>query len=301
MRLKTQPFQIIKGIIASAFIVSAVMPATSAFAQQPAQEAPPYYQVELIVFETTALKGWTEEFWPHQVPDIETEGSFPIQPNIMFMAPANQEEQTPAEVSEKTPEENSNVTVLPATITLDDPTEETPLPLENRNHAFLLSASQPDLWLLNEEAEKLTPSKGYRILLHASWVQQALPEKSAQPLYFETEAKNEYSPVLTGTVTLHKQRYAHINTTFNLERFIPHKIRDKFARHEDLEPELLPDFWHFHLDQSRKIKPGQLHYIDHPLFGILAQIKRVKPEKLASYQAIAVKDTRTLDNHSSEE
>lgn len=301
MRLKSQTHPMIKGMIASAIIASTTMSALSAYAQQPTQEEPPYYQVELIVFETTALKGWTEEFWPHQVPDIETKGSFPIQPNVMLMTPANLKEQTQTEGGEKTPEDNDNVTVLPATITFDDQAEEKPLALENRNHAFLLSESQPQLWLLNEKAQKLTPRKGYRVLLHASWIQRALPEQSAQPLYFETEAENEYSPVLTGTVTLYKQRYAHINTTFNLERFIPFKIRDKFARHEDLEPELLPDFWHFHLEQSRKIKPGQLHYIDHPLFGILAQIKRVKPEELASYQAIAVKDARTLDKNASKE
>lgn len=38
-------------------------------------EAPPKYQVELIVFETLALKGWTEEVWEENPEIIDTEGT----------------------------------------------------------------------------------------------------------------------------------------------------------------------------------------------------------------------------------
>ncbi len=269
---------------------------------------PPLYQVELIVFETTALRGWTEEYWPHQVPEVPTDDAYPIQPSVILEAPL---EDSLIESENNSPQVQV-IGLPPETLQaepLDDNTtpnelERTAKTVENRTQAFLLkpdesveqlpnpNAENKSLWLLNTEASKLVPRKGYHILIHQSWVQQGLPPQEAQPIYFENDPKSEYSSALTGTVKLYKTRYAHIETHFNLERLIPSRIREKFALHEDLTEDLLPDYWTFKLKQARKIKPGQLHYIDHPIFGILVQIKRLKPEQLPYYQAHALPTTQ---------
>ncbi|GAB6034155.1 CsiV family protein [Galenea microaerophila] len=280
-------------------------------APQDPSEQPPLYQVEIIVFETTALRGWTEEFWPHQVPEIPTDNAYPIQPGVVLVPPADQ---TPIQIesdsqvqvigvqTETLQAESLDTTQDTDKDTAADLNERTADTVENRTHAFLLAPDDsnsdntqtPSLWLLNTEASKLVPSKGYRILLHQSWVQEGLPPSQAQPIYFENEPQSEYQSALTGTVKLYKTRYAHIETHFNLERFIPTPIREKFAQHEDIDADQMPDYWTFQLQQARKIKPGQLHYIDHPLFGILMQIKRLKPEQLPLYQSHAVSQTVPL-------
>ncbi|GEM_PF-1197506 len=264
------------------------------------KETPPIYQVELIVFETTALRGWTEEYWPHQVPEVPTDDAYPIQPGVILETPLSELPETVETDSDQVKIQGIESTQLtPQTLDETDQTENqienqtnsterTAETIENRTQAQLLQPDAPNsdtpLWLLNTEASKMTPAKGYHILIHQSWIQQGLPPKQAQPIYFENEPQSEYTSALSGTLKLYKTRYAHIEANFNLQRFIPKRIRDKFAQHEDLTPDLLPDYWTFNLNQARKIKPGQLHYIDHPIFGILTKIKRLKPEEIPLYQ-----------------
>ena len=260
------------------------------------KDKPPVYQVELIVFETTALRGWTEEYWPHQVPEVPTDDAYPIQPGVVLETPLSELPETVETDSDQVTIQGIESTQLTPqsldeteqTEKQTESTERTAKTIENRTQAQLLQPDAPNsespLWLLNTEASKMTPVKGYHILIHQSWIQQGLPPKQAQPIYFENEPQSEYTSALSGTLKLYKTRYAHIEANFNLQRFIPKRIREKFAQHEDLTPDLLPDYWTFNLNQARKIKPGQLHYIDHPIFGILAKIKRLKPKEIPLYQ-----------------
>lgn len=296
----------------------------SSTAQAVPKETPPQlplYQVEIIVFETTALRGWTEEYWPHQVPEVPTEEAYPIQPGVVLEIPL-EDSPTPfepennnyqvqviglqSETLQAEPLEGEGAENEPMSESTNE-LERTAETVENRTQAFLLMpdekpvkqlpnpiAKNKPLWLLNTEANKLVPRKGYRILIHQSWVQLGLPPQQAQPIYFENSPQSKYRSALTGTVKLYKTRYAHIETHFNLERLIPNRIREKFALHEDLTEDQLPDHWTFKLQQARKIKPGQLHYIDHPTFGILVQIKRLKPEQRPYYQAHALSTTKQM-------
>jgi len=240
---------------------------------------PPSYQIEVILFETTALRGWTEEYWPYQVPEVPIQDAYPIQPGVTLEIPQKLPK-LPQAAQENVQILGLNTQPLQVENLETDPNTEKTLYIErnaqttpNQNQAYLI---QPTDWLLTNEAQKLTPEKGYRILIHQSWIQKGHPPKQAQPIYLENQPKTEYSSALTGTVKLYKTRYAHIEFHFNLERFIPKRIRNKFAQNQDLTDEQLPDYWTFKLQQARKIKPGQLHYIDHPIFGILVQIKRIQ-------------------------
>lgn len=178
----------------------------------------PQYQVEMIVFETTALRGWTEETWPIIDYDFLLDGSVPA-------------------VS---------------------------LPDEN--------------FLLTEVAAKLQPKKGYRILVHQSWNIFGLPELKSTPIQFENAPQNLYQTKALGTMRFYKSRYAHIDLDLSIERYIPKKVREKFAEQQYLDINNMPDHWRFEHRASRKIKTGELHYIDHPLFGALLKIQRIKQD-----------------------
>jgi hypothetical protein len=173
----------------------------------------PIFKVEIIIFESLALKGWTEEHWPIDIDKIDTK----------------------------------NAIYLPS------------LPKTSN--------------LLNQQAKKMTRRMGYNILLHKSWLVEAKSEKNARPILLRVEPISEYSSSIDGQLTFYKSRYPHIKLNLELERIIPEKIKEIFSKQQNIELEYLPSFWKFQLKESRKINSNQLHYIDHPLFGALVQIK----------------------------
>ena len=182
-------------------------------AQAETEQDLPKYQVELIVFETLALRGWTEEYWREDLPLIDMEG------------------------------------------TLDVPS----LPEQQ--------------FMLASEEEKMTPEKGYYILYHRSWILQGASEENSQPLKIELLPEEDYQPKLSGTLKFYKSRYAHVRLHLELERKIPQQVKEEFATNQSMDPELLPEFWRFQLQEARKVKSGELHYFDHPIFGALVKIQ----------------------------
>ncbi|MGC9385794.1 MAG: peptidoglycan binding protein CsiV [Hydrogenovibrio sp.] len=175
-------------------------------------EGLPKYQVELIVFESLALRGWTEEYWPEIPP-----------------------------------------------IWIDNAVSLTPLPSSQR--------------MLNSEARKMTTQRGYRILYHEGWVLYGKPENQSRLIRIESLPEKSYESKLLGSLLFYKSRFAHVQLDLELERIIPKRIRQAFAENEHLTEAELPAFWRFELRESRKVKSGELHYFDHPLFGAILKIQ----------------------------
>ena len=187
------------------------------------------YQVEVLVFETGALRGWTEEFWPRVEQDAP--GSPWVLDDILgghlpSMAPA-----------------------------------------------WMKQIRRGSNGLLRPALQKLTPAKGYRVVLHQSWIQPLLPPSQAKPL--EVFGRSSVGSTLRGTVKLYRRRYAHLRLNLDLERRIPSAVRERFIQHQNLSADEVPDHWRFQLKESRKMRSGEWHYFDHPLFGILAVIRKL--------------------------
>ncbi len=123
---------------------------------------------------------------------------------------------------------------------------------------------------LNDVAAKV--AKNYRILFHQAWSQNAYSPKKTPTVLIESDRSG--SSNLLGTVKLYKTRFAHVQFDLEVEKRIPSKIREAVAQNQQVDLEYLPTHWRFNLVESRKIKPGELHYIDHPLFGILVKIHK---------------------------
>jgi len=193
-------------------VTSLIFISQNAFAQLPS------YKIEVIVFESLATKGWTEEYWPDE---IET----PSTQNSTSVFTRNQK----------------------------------PLWINKRNHS------------LDGAARKLN-KKGYRVIAHQAWSQVAYPKKNAPTVLIENDQGKGSN--LLGTVRLYKTRYAHVDFDLEFERRIPGKILQAFVQNQKIASDEIPTHWRFVLKESRKIKPGELHYIDHPLFGVLVQITK---------------------------
>lgn len=131
----------------------------------------------------------------------------------------------------------------------------------------------------------LEQSPDYRVLEHLSWRQPGLPPDSARPVHIEAgpdysgrfpqsqrdkfrEADNGYEPTdftdslrqLEGMVEVKLRRYLHVETDLvyrqpggEANRLIEARVRN-----------------------FRRMRSGELHYLDHPLLGILVQITPVE-------------------------
>lgn len=190
------------------------------FYTQNVQAQTPTYKIEVIVFESLALKGWTEEYWPAEVALPDTSNS-----SSVF---------------------NTN---------------KRPLFINNSSQSMAGKANA-----LNK--------KGYRVLFHKAWTQLAYPNKNTTKTLLE--ASNKYGTNMLGTVRLYKTRFAHVNFDLHFDRRIPSKVRTSFANSQKMSEAELPSHWRFSLSESRKIRPGEFHYLDHPLFGVLVRITKLK-------------------------
>lgn len=252
---------------------------------------PPLYQVEVVVFTTGALAGWTEEFWPWPAklktlltPAGENDINAVEQPENM------------AQPGENAPNDSTG-TLKPAFVPgaeNGDPAKLGEAPLNEGSQSASLDAlldGQPPAWapgwmervrpvppaqrLLDDAVARLSPKRGYRVLLHRAWIQPAVPD--ARSRFIAVTGADAYGDSADLSVRFHLDRYAHVNLDLEITRRIPKTVREAFAAHEGIPLEQLPEFWTFHQTAHRKLKSGEWHYIDHPLFGTLVVINRVQP------------------------
>ena len=185
---------------------------------------PPQVQVEVIVFQSLALRGWTEEYWPDLIELPPTENA------IHF---------------------NST-----------------------QAYARLVDA---DRLTLKDELAKMTTAQGYDVLAHFAWQQPALDRENAKPILIDqfVQRRRLESSILFGTIRMYQERFAHVDVHLELDRQIPTRIRERFAEHQQIDSDWMTEGWRFQLNESRRVRYGQLHYLDHPIFGVLIKVDRV--------------------------
>lgn len=190
-----------------------------------ANDSLPQVYVEVIIFQSLALKGWTEEYWPENQPLPNT----------------------------------SNVTVL------------------NGQDGYARRVGDEQL-TLQQERSRMTTDRGYDVLAHFGWIQNAYPRSQAKPIFIDAgiQKRRVGASNLFGTITMYQGRFNHIEIDLELDRRIPHLARERFAEQQQIDLEWLPESWRFQIQESRRVRPGQLHYIDHPIYGILVKVDPIR-------------------------
>ncbi|HEY5718179.1 MAG TPA: CsiV family protein [Motiliproteus sp.] len=150
--------------------------------------------------------------------------------------------------------------------------------------------------------------QGYRPLFHAAWRQPTLERDQEHPIYLESDERlANGAPALQGSITLSLSRYLHFDSDLYFSTPLPlgwtsqrpltaaeqaaHVAEETLTEQALLGPwdsfelnpsstaslssELIqPEVQHLtlHLAQSRRMRSGELHYIDHPMLGILLRV-----------------------------
>ncbi|MEM8843769.1 MAG: CsiV family protein [Pseudomonadota bacterium] len=154
-------------------------------------------------------------------------------------------------------------------------------------------------YILNEQVRKLDNSRQYRVLKHFAWRQPVVDRDSAKPIliktgfdfsglypertfqqieFSDTEPYPEDESIdgvweLEGTLNVVITRYLHIysDLVYRMERSNPLYTNDA------LQPEqVLVDY---EVNSHRRMRSGELHYIDHPIVGILVEATPIEEEE----------------------
>lgn len=150
---------------------------------------------------------------------------------------------------------------------------------------------------LADQVSALTASGKYRILEHVAWLQPGLAKRQAIPvriqagldysyefgehvpvqLFTEDQGMQEEHAIseLDGTVKVVLGRYLHVFTDLVYRRPVDKNTGAEPVTDVSGNDRVLADF---PLKIHRKMRSKELHYIDHPLFGILVEIRPAQSE-----------------------
>jgi len=162
----------------------------------------------------------------------------------------------------------------------------------------LLPANQFEL---NNLHRRIREDTDKRLLLHAAWRQPVEAHGVAEPVLIQTGEQYGILFEVEGMVTLKKSRHLHIDTDLVYTKFqrqllnngLHWEIFDRQASVpplDNLSADMLGRFSSSThqaseyqaelttaLRQTRRIKPSELHYLDHPLLGMLVSVSEYQP------------------------
>jgi hypothetical protein len=219
---------------------------------QPSAAPVPRYQVEIIVFAHRDFDAG-EELFPQNLAPLRADRADALAEVPEFVA------EVPPETAGETPAAEGDPS-LPA------PTED---PLAIR----LLS---PDEYQLKAEYRKLSTLSAYHPLLHTGWVQPGLPENQAKP--FDLGQLGVVNP--RGSVRVYLSRFLHVSLDLAYQEAAAPELPSAATAGNDLREVTFAR--RYRLTAERQVRSGELHYFDHPVFGVLVKITPVPTGNPAS-------------------
>jgi hypothetical protein len=233
-----------RGILA--FVAASIACAIGAQAQAPQAPAadpalPPRYEVEVIVFAHRDFDP-TEERFDQTRSGFGDDASATLREAPVF--------------DDTTFAPRDPVAALPPLDPLADA----------RADALRVRPLRPDELKLGTEYRKIKAVSAYEPLAHVGWVQPGLPEADSIPVDIGTFGV--FNP--RGTVRVHLARFLHITLDLTYQSTgaaSPARGNDGLD-----EIVLAPQY---RLTATRNARSNELHYFDHPAFGVLVRITPV--------------------------
>ena len=172
-------------------------------------------------------------------------------------------------------------------------------------------AIAPERFELSKEASTLDQNPKFNLLLHQSWQQVVPPRAAPQQIYFTAKAS---ATSLEGLISVTLGRYLHFagqlwleapvadyeaeqllsvgdGTIANLHSSSTQKLlntesveatttQKNASSLAALEKANSPKTAYFELNESRRMRSKELHYLDHPAMGIIVKITPVEASEL---------------------
>ncbi|MGH1462663.1 MAG: CsiV family protein [Neptuniibacter sp.] len=159
-----------------------------------------------------------------------------------------------------------------------------------------------NLLSLHQEISRLVRSSKYRVLYHKGWMQPVSETQNPKPVRIQGgNILDNGMFELDGYIAVGRGRYLHFRPDLYFSRTLTAdesqflKKKQPSTEPSPLENEatipnaasnatlamqpielFIPDTLTVNLKQARRMRSKELHFIDHPLFGVLVEIKPVK-------------------------
>lgn len=178
-------------------------------------------------------------------------------------------------------DENKNLLEQDQTIT------DRSLPLLENKKSFFETDSARD-FSLSEEVSKIARSRDFRVIGTKSWFQTVKNIDKAQHIFIDS---NFFKGTrIFGFLKLYKERFLHFNLNLYLSELDPSKeqienlISGKNFSGDNLQIDLFEEKNQsllFQVQHSKKFRSGELHYVDHPKFGMLIKLTKAQQESFS--------------------
>lgn len=258
-----------------------------------------WYQIEIIIFKNLSSDNEFEELW-RPVNDL----AYPL--NLQYLRdPNNPEQQSISTLSSQQNTPNDKIA--------DEATT------ENNDVAIpkltLLDSKERQL---NESAGGINRNPNYRVLVHQAWRQPLPPGSADSNIHIKGGTPFGDNSELQGWLSLKRTRFLHVSTELWLSQFsanygqesnwplLPIPFEEGMENPKNTSAEtlvfgqnttsnnsfglnykrLLDNEYIVErtaaMQQSRRMRSNELHYIDHPLFGMVIQVSRYVPPSAES-------------------
>ena len=140
---------------------------------------------------------------------------------------------------------------------------------------------------LSAEVSKIARSRDFRVISTKSWFQNIKDKDTAELIFIDSDFFK--GTRIFGFFQLYKERFLHFNTKIYLSELDPLFTQDerlmigKNVFNEEKELDIYEEKNQkvlYEVMHSKKFRSGELHYVDHPKFGML--IKLTKAQKKIS-------------------
>jgi len=156
----------------------------------------------------------------------------------------------------------------------------------SKNQVFFQNDSGVD-FAMEDIIQNLKRSKNYRVIGQNSWFQEIEDQSQAPAILIKT--KIDDGDIVVGEIKAYKKRFLHLDANLyfaeestdpaSFEKIV--KLKEQFKKgefvvnqinlFENEELEFL-----YEINHSRKVRSKELHYVDHPKFGVIFQISPTK-------------------------
>lgn len=263
------------------------------------EEAPPVYEVEFLVFAYNEFNPLEEEFPPAKPKWSKSPADYRITARPETLEPSSADwyldSLTLPVTSDNPLDPTTDTALIPGVYPGADPAAgydpgqatSQPLdsPIDNTDNGVGTppeTVEEPTTWYqfldperfeLGRALARLGTLDAYTPLLHGGWSQAALLEDEAIPL--ELGLFGRLKPA--GSIRLHRSRFLHLTIDVSIQddyRYRPAPIAPGAT--SPLTEFVGPT--KYVIQTQRRIRSGELHFFDHPAFGILV-IVRPAPEE----------------------
>ena len=141
---------------------------------------------------------------------------------------------------------------------------------------------------LSAEVSKIARSRDFRVISTKSWFQNIKDKDVAELIFIDSDFFK--GTRIFGFFQLYKERFLHFNTKLYLSELDPLFTQDerlmvgKNVFNEEKELDIYEEKNQkvlYEVVHSKKFRSGELHYVDHPKFGMLIKLSKAQ-KKISS-------------------